>query len=283
MEIYEVCERYDLSELEKTELASYIFNRFGNCTEFNEPGTDFLKVWDGIIYYSAIFGAANAINAKLCPKYPVSFNSPDTVEISMYLSFAGKIPIIYVRDTADFEQVVTNISYKGERPDNISATGASFIHGKTVRFMILSAKPYSNVSACELGLDDEDDWAEKSLMLRRAHECTHFFTKQTYGVTNNILHDEIMADFTGIYETFGFFRAEWFLRFMGIIEGSGSRLIFYTKDLSPKVREAVTDIITQAAYRLEEWSGTESFTALSTAERIKVMCEKGLEGMIHTF
>ena len=281
MEISEINGKYELSETERIEFSAYIANRFENCLELTKPDSDFLKVWDSIIYYADIFGAAEAINTKICPKYPVSFNSPGSAEIKIYFSFAGKIPVIYVRDTADFEQVVTNIAYKGVRPDNISATGASFIHGRTTRFMILSAKPYSNVPACELGLDADEDWAEKSLLLRRAHECTHFFTKQTYGVTNNILHDEIMADFIGMYETFGFYKAEWFLRFMGIIEGSGKRLIFYTEDLSPKVRDAVAELLTEAAYGLEKWSNTDSFAALSTAERIKIMCKKGLEGMAH--
>ena len=84
--------------------------------------------------------------------------------MKMYDSFAGKIPIIYVRNTSDFEQLVTNIAYKGVRPDGLETTGASFLHGKTTRFIILSSKPYSNVPASELGLDDAE-WAEKSMLL----------------------------------------------------------------------------------------------------------------------
>ncbi len=271
-----------LNEEEQVEFFAYITNRFENCGEAAEQNTDFLKVWDSIIYYAGLFGAADAINKKVCPKRPVGFNSPDTVEIKIYVSFAGKIPIIYIRDTADFEQLVTNVAYKGVRPDGLEKTGASFISGKTTRFIILSAKPYSNVPAAELGLDDAE-WAEKSMLLRRGHECTHYFTKQTYGIVNNILHDEIIADFIGMYEAFGFYKAEWFLRFMGIIEGGGSRLTFYTKDLSPKVRKAVSELTRAAAYRLEEWSETKEFKALNTSERIKMMCRKGIAGMITAF
>ena len=269
---------YGLNENEQRELAAYIANRFDGCEEITEPDTDFLKPWESIIFNADMFGAADTINKKVCPDRPVEFSSPGSVEIKMYSSFAGKIPIIYARDTEDFEKLVTNIAYKGIRPERIGSTGASFVHGKTTRFIILSAKPYSNVPASELGLD-EDDWAEKSMILRRGHECTHYFTKQTFGITNNILHDEIMADFIGMYEAFGFYRAEWFLRFMGIIPGSGSRLGFYTKDLSPDVCGAVSEILETAAYGLEEWSGSEGFKALSTAERIKVICRKGLAGM----
>ena len=259
------------SESETEQYNAYIANRFEGAEEITEQDTSFLKTWETIISYAAIFGAAEAINTKVCPKRPVTFASPDTVEMKMYDSFAGKIPIIYVRNTSDFEQLVTNIAYKGVRPDGLETTGASFLHGKTTRFIILSSKPYSNVPASELGLDDAE-WAEKSMLLRRGHECTHYFTKQTYGITNNILHDEIMADFIGLYETFGFYRAEWFLRFMGVIEGSGRRLGFYTKDLSENVRSAVSELVKTAAYRLEEWSETDEFASMTTAGRIKYMC-----------
>ncbi len=127
-----------LNEEEQNGFSAYIANRFENCVEAAEPDTDFLKVWESIINYAGLFGAANAINKKVCPERPVEFNSPDTIEIKLYGSFAGKIPIIYVRDTADFEQLVTNVAYKGVRPDGLEKTGASFISGKTTRFMILS-------------------------------------------------------------------------------------------------------------------------------------------------
>ena len=98
--------------------------------------------------------------------------------------------------------------------------------------MVLSSKPYSNVPAEELGLET-GEWLEKSLYIRREHECTHYYTKLRYDQANNMLHDELMADFIGLYESFGFFRAEWFLRFMGIIDGSGNRMVYYTKAISP--------------------------------------------------
>ena len=269
-----------LSVTERAEFDAYIANRFEAAGELPKGSMDFLELWDNIILYAGLFGAAKAINMKVCPKHPVEFRSPELIEIKMYDSFAGRIPIIYVRDPDDFEQLVTNAAYRGVRPEGLEKTGASFISGKTTRFIILSAKPYSNVPASELGLDTNIDWSEKSLLLRREHECTHYFTKQTYGTTNNILHDEIMADFIGIYEVFGFYRADWFLRFMGIIEGSGDRLKFYTESLSPMVSEAVTELLKEAAYRLEEWSETEGFKALSKEDRIKIMCKKGLAGMI---
>ena len=278
MTLKKIAEGSGLDTEEQKIFTEYTQNRFDNAEEISDPDPDFLEMWEKIVSFAKIFGADKAINQKLCPKRPVAFASPDTLDIRIYDSFAGKIPIISVRDTDDFEQLVTNIAYRGIRPDGIEKTGASFISGKTTRFIILSAKPYSNVPASELGLDDEKDWCEKSLLLRQAHECTHYLTKQTYGISNNILHDEIMADFIGMYEAFGFYKAEWFLRFMGIIEGSGSRLIFYTKDLPENVRTAVSELAVLSAYGLERWSKTESFKAMSTGERIKQMCRWGFEG-----
>ncbi len=283
MEISEVILNYGLTNEENTELTAYIANRFEGVTELTKHDTGFLEAWESIISFAEMFGSVNAINTKVCPKHPIEFRSPQTVEMKMYNSFAGTIPIIYVKDPLDFEQLVTNAAYKGIRPDNISQTGASFISGRTTRFIILSAKPYSNVPASELGINDDSDWAERSMILRRGHECTHYFTKQTYGIANNILHDEIMADFIGMCEAFGYYKAEWFLRFMGLIEGSGGRMVFYTKTLSPNVVMAVSELLTKIAYRLEEWSNTNDFKKLSTAERIRIMCEKGLVGMMNSF
>ncbi len=260
------------------EYEEYIANRYEGCEEQPDPDMSFIKVWEDIIEDAEEGSVQDVLNENLCSSHPVSFSHPEQVRIEIFDSFAGRIPVIYVTYTPDFEQLVTNVAHKGIRPDNLSETGASFLSGKTTRFMILSAKPYSNVPACELGLTDEE-WRDKSLLVRRAHECTHYFTKQTYGITNNILHDELMADFTGIYEAFGFFRAEWFLRFMGIIEGSGNRMIYYTKELREETRLRLKELMKTASERLESWSQTEDFRSLSTSERIKKMCMAGLGGI----
>ena len=268
----------NLNEAEKIELNEYICNRFSNINAQQLENAAVLKGWLGIVLLANEIGAAEVINQKLCPKLPVSFIEPDGVRLSIFSSFAGDIPIICADNPQDFESIVTNFVYKGIRPENIEKTGASFVSGKTTRFIILSAKPYSNVPASELGLD-EKEWAEKSILIRRSHECTHFYTKQVYGIANNILHDELMADFIGLYDAFGFYKAEWFLRFMGIIEGSGSRLAVYTKDLSVKVEKAACELTKQAAFGLEKWSQSESFKALTNARRIDIMCSVGINGM----
>ncbi|MEM7482089.1 MAG: hypothetical protein AAF481_13015 [Acidobacteriota bacterium] len=83
------------------------------------------------------------------------------------------------------------------------------------RFMILSDGPYSAVSAEELGLE-EAEWRRKSFVIRRDHEAAHYFTRRVFGSMRNHLLDELIADYAGIVAAEGRFRADWFLRFVGL-------------------------------------------------------------------
>ena len=269
----------ELDSSENQALAEYLQNRYTGCIELT-PNEEYLNGWKNIAALADYFGADRIINQKLCKDFPIRFKAPGQLKIELYESFAGVVPVIYAGDTEDFEELVTNIVYKGFRPDNIEKTGASFVSGKVTRFIILSSKPYSNVPAEELGLDDRL-WQEKSLLIRRSHECTHFYTKQHYGMANNLLHDELMADLIGLWDSFGYYRAEWFLKFMGLIPGSGDRLKVYTKGLSQKAADKAAELAVQAAKGLEVWSKTETFLSMSNADRIRFMCQIGIEGMIN--
>lgn len=277
MELNELKSWQSLSEQDRAALAGYVENRFEGIEPHPAESFEFIGVWKKLAMLSELTGAAAVINKKVTPKLPVEFCSPESVRLEIYDSIAGEIPIIYADDPRDFEALVTNIIYKGKRPENLSRTGASFASGKTSRFIILSSKPYSNVPAAELGLE-EKDWAERSMTLRRSHECTHYYTKQVFGITNNILHDELIADFIGLYDAFGFYRAEWFLRFMGVINGSGGRLVVYTEGLSDNAKAAVSELLTAAAEGLERWSHTDEFKSLDNAGRINKLCRLGLLG-----
>ncbi|HYQ84180.1 MAG TPA: hypothetical protein VEP28_09280, partial [Rubrobacter sp.] len=82
------------------------------------------------------------------------------------------------------------------------------------RFLILSDGPYSDVSAGEIGLT-EQEWRRTSTTIRLEHECTHYFTLRVFGSMRNNLLDELIADYAGITAV-GPYRADWFLRFMGL-------------------------------------------------------------------
>lgn len=83
------------------------------------------------------------------------------------------------------------------------------------RFILLSEGPYSNVLAGDLGLQSTE-WRELSLVIRREHECTHYFTRRVFSKMRDNLMDELLADYAGIVAARGSYSAEWFLRFLGL-------------------------------------------------------------------
>jgi len=105
-------------------------------------------------------------------------------------------------------------------------------------FVLLSSGPYSGVDGRELGVTAEA-WRRLSCTIRLEHECAHYFTRRVFGSMRNALLDELMADYVGIAAAVGRYRADWFLRIMGLeVEGScrpGGRIENYRRygDLPP--------------------------------------------------
>ena len=122
------------------------------------------------------------------------------------------------------------------------------------RFLILSDGPYSNVSAGEIGLT-EQEWRRTSTTIRLEHECTHYFTLRVFGSMRNNLLDELIADYAGITAV-GPYRADWFLRFMGLeffpAYREGGRLQNYRGEppLSESAFRALQRLVRDAAENL---------------------------------
>ena len=258
-----------------TNLDEYCKNHFTGYMENPEQDLSFLDFWKEFVAQVKVLGSEKAINTMLIPNLPLVFNQPEKITAEIYQAAAGKIPVIRLCDTGDFENLVTNLVHKGKRPENLSSTGAAFVYGKSTRFIILSQKPYSNVSAKTMGLS-EDDWLKKSMEIRLAHECSHFFTKVHYGTAQNHLHDELIADFCGIFAAFGFYRAEYFEYFMGIKGTEGSRIVNYIPSCSPEVLALLKEKASRAARFLEELSRQKDFLSLSPEEKIRRLCETDL-------
>jgi hypothetical protein len=192
------------------------------------------------------------------------------LRLELFPSAAGDIPVISTGNADDFESMVRNIIYRGADVPHAGDMGASFAYGKSNRFIILSNKPYSGVSAERMGLDDEI-WRAKSMAIRRHHECAHYYTKRFFGSSRNNLHDELIADFCGIYAAFGEYRAEWFLNFIY------KRIYLYVKDVvTGTALKTIENLADEAANGVEAWSKTPGFAALSEAERIRFLCSKDL-------
>jgi AraC-like DNA-binding protein len=66
-----------------------------------------------------------------------------------------------------------------------------------------------------MGLD-EQEWLQLSLIIRLEHECIHYLTSRLFNLMRNNLLDELIADYGGIVAACGYYRADWFLRFLGL-------------------------------------------------------------------
>jgi hypothetical protein len=126
------------------------------------------------------------------------------------------------------------------------------------RFILLSSGPYSATRAESLGLDAEA-WGAASLTIRLEHECAHYFTRRVFGSMRNSLLDELIADYAGIVAAAGRYRADWFLRFMGLEHGQryrdGGRLENYrgTPPLSARAFVVLQSLVRAAAANIERF------------------------------
>ena len=180
---------------------------------------------------------------------------PEKLQLKIYSSLAGSIPILLTGERADFVFLVQALTKKNEPepiPDSMGACMVAnynnwgrinqyrdrwslkngdncaekdwqlefrrLIPQKQLyqdRFIILSDGFYSGVTAQEMNLS-ESEWRSLSLAIRLEHECTHYFTHRALGSMRNNLLDELIADYQGIVAAIGYYRADWFLRFMGL-------------------------------------------------------------------
>lgn len=185
----------------------------------------------------------------------LKLKQPDQLDLKIYPSLAGEIPVILPGNREDFVTLVQAITKRNE-PQSIPASmGACMVAGynnwsrirsyrqqwsqenktnsgdtawqqeftKLIpqkhlyhdRFIILSDGFYSNVAPEDIGLT-ASEWRKLSLTIRLEHECTHYFTRRLFNSMQNNLLDELIADYRGIVAVTGTYKADWFLRFMGL-------------------------------------------------------------------
>lgn len=264
------------------EVLAYCENKFNvkDYTPSEIEDEPFVATWRNII--SEVHdGNINEVMNERIPHgaEDVKLRSPRSVSMEIYNSIAGNIPVIYAKDEEDFYEIVKKLIYKGMPAPNIEKTGASFAYGKNNKFIILSNKPYSNIPAEKLGLE-EAQWREYSVIIRREHECTHYFTKRFLGSSQNNLHDELIADFTGIMCAVGEFKAKWFLAGMGIDlypeKQEIGRFPVYTSKLSDKAAEIMKKVIIKVANNVEKWSKQEPVKKMTRNERVLFLCSNSL-------
>ncbi|MEH1992184.1 DUF7005 family protein [Nostoc sp.] len=180
---------------------------------------------------------------------------PEQLQLILHQSLAGVIPVLLTKNREDFVSLVQALTMRNEPLPVPASMGACMITGfnnwdrvrqyrqqwsvknfgncsesswlkefgrlipqKELyqdRLIILSDGFYSNVSANDIGLS-EVEWRRISLNIRLEHECTHYFTHRLFGSMRNNLLDELIADYRGIVAAIGHYRADWFLRFLGL-------------------------------------------------------------------
>jgi hypothetical protein len=223
---------------------------------------------------------------------------PERIEVRLHTSPAGRIPLLIARGREELAALIQALTKRNEPEPVPSAQGALMVSGynnwsrigelrrrwealpaagrETAtwseefqrlqprrelyqdRFILLSDGPYSAVPAADLGLG-EAEWREMSLTLRRDHECTHYLTRRLFGSMRNNLLDELIADYTGMVGATGRFRADWFLRFVGLEDfpryRPGGRLDLYRgkPPLSDGAFRVLQALVKQAAENLERF------------------------------
>ncbi len=180
---------------------------------------------------------------------------PEKLQLILHQSLAGTIPVLLAGNREDFVSLVQALTKRNEPQPVPASMGACIVSGfnnwdricqyrqqwsaenfanccetswaaefqrivpqKQLyqdTFIILSDGPYSNVSASDMGLE-ESQWQHLSLTIRLEHECTHYFTRRLFKSMRNNILDELIADYRGIVAATGYYRADWFLRFLGL-------------------------------------------------------------------
>jgi len=267
------------------------------------------------------------ITEDIPENYGLELACPEGLELVIHQTPAGRIPLLSTRSRADFVTLVQALARRNEPQAIPDSMGAVIIAGynnwdriHTYRkewelnntenvteeswlaefqrlipqkefyqdkFIILSDGPYSAVPAESLGLAEEE-WRRLSLIIRREHECTHYFTRRMFSSMRNNLLDELIADYMGIVSAIGFFRADWFLRFVGLENypqyRAGARLENYRGDppLSDGAFKILQALVKLAAENLEAFDTRlteETRTPERNAQILVSLCQLTLIDM----
>jgi hypothetical protein len=222
---------------------------------------------------------------------------PEALQLDIYQSLAGKIPVLLIKNRDDFVAIVRAITKRNEPVPIPDSMGACIVAGynnwdrirryrqqwlidnpdsselarslefrKIIahkelyrdRFILLSDGFYSNVSPRDLGLTDAE-WKRLSLTIRLEHECTHYFTRRVFNSMRNNILDELIADYRGIVAAIGTYKADWFLRFLGLESfpyyREGGRLENYRGNppISDGAFKILQELVRAAAQNLEKF------------------------------
>jgi hypothetical protein len=244
-----------------------------------------------------------------------ALDSPERLELVLHPTLAGHVPVLTAGSRPDFVRLVRACSSRNEPERVPDSMGACIVNGLNNwdrvaryrqrleadrggpfdeaawseafrglvpqkplyqdRFIILSREPYSAVPASAIGRDDAE-WRALSVVIRREHECTHYFTLRAFGVMRNNLLDELIADFAGLAGAFGRYDAGLALRFLGLEDfpryRAGGRFENYlgTPPLSAAAADTLKAVVVRAARNLEAFTAPMDLSTASASARLVV-------------
>lgn len=233
-------------------------------------------------YKSAVLGGE-------IPDSLPDFRCPAEIRTETADTPAGRAEILYLGDREDFLHAYQALAYRCEPtpiPDSVGAVTIGGlinwekIHGHRDayikaggedwdtefdrftaekknyldRVILLSGGNYSNVPPEDAGLSAAE-WKEKSYLIRKFHELTHFICRGLYPEDIDALRDEVIADSIGLTAAFGFYDTALARRFLGVEGGvfhKGGRLSHYAKEEElPAAVQRVGVMIDDYAARIE--------------------------------
>lgn len=223
---------------------------------------------------------------------------PEKLRLVIHQTIAGPIPVIIAAKREDFVTLLRALTKRNEPHPIPDSMGACIVGGynnwhririykdnwlaqnpeknsesewKTEfknliprkelyqdRFILLSSGFYSKVDPAQLRLT-ASEWEKLSLEIRLEHECTHYLTRRLFGSMRNNLIDELIADYRGIVSALGYYRADWFLEFLGLgafpTYRQGGRLENYRGEppLSDRAFQILQILVKKAAENLERF------------------------------
>lgn len=252
----------------------------------------------------------------------LGFERPDRLELVLDTGIAGPVPVLTARHRPDFVALVRALSARNEPEVVPDAMGACLVKGLADwervddyrrawerrlgrtpgdeewsaemaaglapnkelwqdRLILLSDGPYSAVPAAEIGLAEEE-WRERSLAIRLAHESFHYLTLRRAGAIRSHLLDELVADYAGLTFAFGRYEPRLALRFLGLdrlpeIRPDG-RLAVYRGALSDDSVAVLARLLARAAAALAALPPVDS-APQRRATRLLRLAAAGLDGI----
>ena len=197
----------------------------------------------------------------------------------------GTVDVLYLANREDFEHALRALAYRCEPVDIPASVGANTVRGlinwqkirehkqhyisaggtdwgeEFKRFtsnkknyldtiIILSGGNYSALPSNAVGLS-ENVWREKSYLIRKYHELTHFVCRTLCPENIEPVRDEVIADMIGMVAAFDHYDPELAKQFLGIDGArfrSGGRLSHYVEnDKLSDAMTTATDLIEKLA------------------------------------